>query len=276
MCTRRTSSLSIRFRRASISGPTRKWCKQTYAQNCLEALASLGKLDATFGAFYEQRRGYFSGLELASSADSTKTHWRSRVELEQVALEAAERGDMTTIESVAKELRDYKDRGEGNSVTSSVVKSRYECPVNLESPFPTDASVKARELGMVEHHFAAPSDVRAAIEVIYTHAWDPIPTSPELEHEGVLRTRVLAESKASPEFATEEFKVLGAQLIQQIFINSAGARYLPCISAETALVEDFPEDDTADAPSKLLAASAFPIAVAWLLRRLNTRWCVRR
>jgi hypothetical protein len=71
----------------------------------LEGLTSLGKLDATFGAFYEQRRGYFSGLELASSADSTKTHSRSRVELEQVALEAAERGDMTTIESVAKELR---------------------------------------------------------------------------------------------------------------------------------------------------------------------------
>jgi hypothetical protein len=224
----------------------------------LETLASVGKVDTTFGAFYEQRRGYFSGLELASGADSTRTHSRSRVELEQLALEAAERGDITAIQRIAKELRDYKDGGEKTGTTSSVVKGRYECPLNLESPFPIDASARARELGMVEHHFAARPDVRAAIEVIYTHAWDPIPTSPELEHEGVLRTRVLAESKVSPEFATEEFKVLGAQLIQQIFINSGGARYLPSISAETALVEDFPENDTADAPSKLLSMLRLP------------------
>jgi hypothetical protein len=224
----------------------------------LEALTSLGKVDATFGAFYEQRRGYFSGLELASSADSTTTHSRSRVELEQLALEAAERGDITAIQSIAKELRDYKDGGENTGATSSVVKGRYECPLNLESPFPRNASAGARELGMVEHHFAALPDVRAAIELIYTHAWDPIPTSQELEHEGVLRTRVLAESKVPPEFATEEFKVLGAQFIQRIFINSGGARYLPCISAETALVEDFPENDTADAPSKLLSALSLP------------------
>jgi hypothetical protein len=224
----------------------------------LETLASLGKVDSTLGAFYEQRSGYFSGLELAGRADSGKARSRSRVELEQLALEAAERGDMTTIESVAKELRDYKDGGEKTGATSSVVKGRYECPLNLESPLPIDASARARELGMVEHHFAALPEVGAAIELIYTHAWDPIPTSPELEHEGVLRTRVLAESKVPPEFATEEFKVLGAQFIQQILINSGGARYLPRISGETALVEDFPENDTADAPSKLLSALSLP------------------
>jgi hypothetical protein len=224
----------------------------------LQTLASLGKVDTGLQAFYEQRRGYFSGLELASSADSRKGPVRSRVELQQLALEAAERGDMTTIESVAKELRDYKDGGEKTGATSSVAKGRYECPLNLESPFPIDASARARELGLVEHHFAALPEVRSAIELIYTHAWDPIPTSPELEHEGVLRTRVLAESKVPPEFATEEFKVLGAQFIQQILINSGGARYLPRISGETALVEDFPENDTADAPSKLLSALSLP------------------
>jgi hypothetical protein len=37
------------------------------------------------------------------------------------------------------------------------------------------------------------SEVSGAVEVIYAHAWDPIPTNPELEREGVLRTEVLAE-----------------------------------------------------------------------------------
>src|SRR5215831_20259097 len=59
----------------------------------LQTLTSLAKVDATFGAFYEERRAYFSGLELASSADSGKARSRSRRELEQLALEAAERGD---------------------------------------------------------------------------------------------------------------------------------------------------------------------------------------
>jgi hypothetical protein len=224
----------------------------------LEALTSLEKLDTTFGAFYEQRRGYFSGLELASSADPTKTRSRSRADLEQLALEAAERGDMTTIESVAKELRDYKDGGEKNSAASSVVKGRYECPLDLERPFPTQASARARELGLVEVQAPALSELSGAVEVIYAHAWDPIPTTPELEHEGVLRTEVLAESKVPAQFVTEEYKVLAGQFIQQIFINSGGARYLPRISAETALVEDFPENETADGPSKLLAALKLP------------------
>jgi hypothetical protein len=48
--------------------------------------------------------------------------------------------------------------------------------------------------------------------------------------------------------------VLAGQFIQQIFINSGGARYLPPISAETVLYEDFAENEAADAPSKLLAA----------------------
>jgi hypothetical protein len=53
-------------------------------------------------------------------------------------------------------------------------------------------------------------------------------------------------------------KVLAGQFIQQIFINSGGARYLPRISAETALVEDFAETEAADAPSKLLEALRLP------------------
>jgi hypothetical protein len=239
-------------------GPHAQAMQSGLRAQLLETLTSLGKVDATFGAFYEQRRGYFSGLELASSTDSTKTHSRSRLELEQLALEAAERGDITAIQSIAKELRDYKDGGEKTGATSSVAKGRYECPLDLESPFPTDVSARAQELGMAEHHFAARSEMRAAVEVIYTHAWDPIPTAPELEHEGVLRTQVLAESKFPAQFLTEEFKVLGAQFIQQIFVNSGGARYLPCISAETALIEDFPETEAADAPSKLLEALRLP------------------
>jgi hypothetical protein len=222
-------------------------------------LASLAKGDTVLGAFYEKRRGYFSGLEIAAAATSEKSSERSRAQLEQLALEAAERGDIAAVQSLAKELQHYKDEDRKDSFRSEPsAKNRYACPASLESPFPTEASARAREIGFVETHVPALPEVSAAVEVIHSHAWDPIPSTPELEHEGVLRTKVLAESKVPAQFITEEFKILAEQFIQQIFINSGGARYLPRISAETALIEDFAENEAADAPSKLVTALGLP------------------
>jgi hypothetical protein len=48
--------------------------------------------------------------------------------------------------------------------------------------------------------------------------------------------------------------VLAGQLVQQIFLNSGGARYLPPLAAETVLLENFAENESAEAPSKLLQA----------------------
>lgn len=221
----------------------------------LATLGSLAKKDTELGAFYEKRRGYFSGLEIAVTATSEKSSERSRAQLEQLALQAAERGDIAAVQRLAKELQNYKDDdGKDSFRSASSAKSLYACPVSLERPIPTEASARAREMGFVETHVPALPEVSDAVEVIHSHAWDPIPSSPELEHEGVLRTQVLAESKVPAQFITEEFKILAEQFIQQIFINSAGARYLPRISAETALVEDFAESEANDSPSKLLSA----------------------
>jgi len=67
------------------------------------------------------------------------------------------------------------------------------------------------------------------------------------------------ESQIPKEMVTEELRVLAGQFIQQIFINSGGARYLPRVSAETTLIEDFAENENADAPSKLLTALGLPL-----------------
>src|SRR4030095_4069212 len=53
---------------------------------------------------------------------------------------------------------------------------------------------------------------------------------------------------------TEDPRTLASQFIQQIFVNSGGARYLPPLAAETALIEDFAENESADAPSNILQA----------------------
>jgi hypothetical protein len=227
----------------------------------LDTLASLGKLDPSLGVSYEKRRGYFSSLELAGGGTtSQKTPQRNRAQLEQLAIEAAEKGDSAALQRLSKELRDWKESGAATvSTTASVAMTRYECPVDLAAPFAPDLISRARELGLAEAHTVPSSDIAAAREAIYTHVWQPSPANPDMEREGVIRAQAQAEVGLSGEFNSEEVRVLAGQFIQQIFVNSGGARYLPPLAAERTLIEDFAEDEAAaSAPSKVLEALRLP------------------
>jgi hypothetical protein len=222
----------------------------------IDALASLAKLDSGSSAFYEKRRSYFSGLEAKGAAVAQKGLQQDRAKAEQAALEAAERGDVAALQRLAKELRDWKESGSATTTAiAPVMLSRYECPIDLAAPFPPRVTERARDLGLVEVRSAPIAELATVREVIYSHADQPIPSDPDMEREGVLRSRAQAELQLPSELDVEESRVLAGQFIQQIFINSGGARYLPPLSAESVLFEDFAEDEAiADAPSKLLTA----------------------
>ena len=252
-------------------GPQSQANQPVLRTQLLDALASLGKNDSSLGAFYEKRRNYFSGLEVATTATSQSSQ-RDSAQLEQLALEAAERGDIAALRELAKQLRDREEHGAAEiSEGAPAPKGRYECPVNLDIPFAPDVGARARELGFAEAHVAAAlPEMRAAVEVIYTHAWKTSPSTPDMEREGALRSQALAESQIPKEMVTEELRVLAGQFIQQIFINSGGARYLPPVYAETMLIEDFAENEAAEAPSKLLAALGLPMRHGRTRREIET------
>ena len=221
----------------------------------MNTLASLAKLDTGSGAFYEKRRDYFSGLALASTTDSKKGAQRDRAQVEQLAMEAAERGDIAALQLLAKELQDWKETEvAATSGSAPVMLSRYECPVDLSAPFPPQVIERARELGLVDAHTAPFAELAKVREALYTHIDQPVPSDPAMEREGVLRARARAELELPAEFDSEQSRDLAGQFIQQIFLNSGGARYLPPFAAETVLLEDFAENESADAPSKLVAA----------------------
>jgi hypothetical protein len=227
----------------------------------LDTLASLVKLDSKLGAFYERRRGYFSSLELASATESQKKGTqRNRAQVEHLAVEAAEKGDVAALQRLTKELRDWKESGTAVVfTTASTVITRWECPVDLAIAFAPDVISRGRELGLAEVQTAPQAEIAAVRQAIYTHVWQPSPANPDMEREGVIRARAQAELELPKELDSEEMRVLAGQFIQQIFINSGGARYLPPLSAETTLIEDFAEAEAAaDAPSKLLAALSLP------------------
>jgi hypothetical protein len=222
-----------------------------------DALTSLAKLDSAASAFYEKRRSYFSALEIKVEVAAQKGTQRDRKQVEQLAMEAAERGDTAALQRLAKELQDWKESGPVAAAAVSVplVLRRYECPVDLSAPFPPQVIERARELGLVEAHTVPMSELAKVREAIYIHVDQPVPSHPDMEREGVLRSRALAELGIPPELDTEDSRVLAGQFIQQIFVNSGGARYLPPLTVESVLWEDFAENEsTADQPSKLLTA----------------------
>jgi hypothetical protein len=241
-------------------GPQAEAKQPELRNRLLETLASLAKLDPSFGSSYQKRRRYFSGLQLTSSTASQKTAQRDRAQTERLALEAAEKGDAAALQRLAQELRDWKESGTATaSVGASTVMTRYESPVDLAVSLEADIITRARELGLAEAQTAPEAEIAAVREAIYAHVWQPTPANPDLEREGVLRARALAEKNLPGQVASEDLKILAAQFVQQIFINSGGARYLPPLSAEKTLIEDFAETEAAaDAPSKLLQALGLP------------------
>jgi hypothetical protein len=241
-------------------GPQSEANQPAVRKQLMDTLASLGKLDPSFAASYEKRRNYFASLELAGAAASQKGSQRDRGQMERLAVEAAEKGDTATLQRLAKELRDWKESGTTTvSTSASVVMTRYACPVDLAMPFAPDVISRARELGLAEAHTVPIAEIAATREAIYTHVWQPSPSNPDMEREGVLRAQAQAEINLPEQILTEDVKVLFGQFVQQIFINSGGARYLPPLSAERTLIEDFAEEEAAaDAPSQLLAALGLP------------------
>ena len=221
-----------------------------------DALASLAKLDSAASAFYEKRRSYFAALELKSEVVAQKGPQRDRSEVERQAMEAAERGDAAALQRLAKELQEWKESAAGPAaVNAPVALGRYECPIDLAAPFSPQVIERARELGLVEAHTAPLAELAKVREAIYTHVDQPVPSNPDMEREGVLRSRALAEMGIPAELDTEDSRVLAGQFIQQIFVNSGGARYLPPLTAESVLWEDFAENEsTAGQPSKLVSA----------------------
>jgi hypothetical protein len=236
-------------------GPNPQADQPSQRARAIAVLEALAKLDSGSAAFYEKRRSYFSGLELASASASQEGPQRNRAQVERLAMEAAERGDVNALQRIAKELRDWKESGvAATSEKGPAILSRYECPVDLSVPFSPQVTERARELGLVEARTAPRAELAQVRDVIYTFVDQPVPSSPDMEREGVLRARAKAELEIPAGLDTEEARVLAGQFIQQIFLNSGGARYLPPLANETVLLEDFAENESANAPSKLLAA----------------------
>ena len=225
----------------------------------VETLAALGRLDPPLASFYESRRAFFAGLALGGKmADATVAAEQSTARIEQLAVQAAQLGDLAQLRRHAQELAARRAKeaaaapGAGAAPTPTV--SLVPCPVDLAAPFPESAVERARALGLAASRTELlPNGVRL-IEFVATRIWQAQLANGETEREGVVRAHAAVDDAGFPSEVTGPLKVLVGQFLQNAFVNSGGARHLPLLGAESALVEDFPEDAEAPATGELLTA----------------------
>jgi hypothetical protein len=231
-------------------------------ETLVDTLKRLAGADAPLAAFYESRRGFFAGLALASkSAAQATAAVQSSAEIEQLAVQAAQKGDMSQLRRYAQELaaRQAKEAAaaggaKSETQTPSVGRSTYQCPVDLAVPFSDEVAQRAQALGLAVARTEPTPQSAPLLEYVSAHMWQPNLTEAETEKEGAMRAESVVDEVGFPPEVSQQVKVLVGQFLRNPFINSGGARYQVLFNAEVVLIEDFPEDQEAPATGQLLSA----------------------
>jgi hypothetical protein len=228
----------------------------------VDKLKALAGVDAPLATFYESRRAFFAGFALLSKGSAAPTTSASGgAGLEQLAAQAAQQGDMAQLRRYARELL-ARQAQESASATAKpdtaaaapVDRAAYRCPVDLAAPFADEVVERARALGLAAARTEPLPQVAPLYDYVIARVWQPDLSGGETEQEGTMRLEAAVDQIGFPPDVSGPAKVLVGQFVRNPFINSGGARYLPLLSAEVVLIEDFPEDQEPPATGELLSA----------------------
>lgn len=228
-------------------------------------LKELAGRDAAMASFYESRGAFFAGFGLLSRRAATRTtssEATGSAELQQLATQAAQQGDMAQLRRYAQELLARQAHEKASDAAkaakpdtaAAVERSTYGCPVDLAVPFAAEVAERARALGLVVARSGPLAQTAPLFDYVIAHVWQANLAGPESEHEGAMRTAAVVDEAGFPKDVSESVKVLVGQFLRNPFVNSGGARYLPQFNAEEVLIEDFAEDQEPPASSELLSA----------------------
>jgi len=235
------------------------------------SLKMLARADTPRAHLYESRAAFFAGLKLASSDVAAAPS--SVQDLQQLAMQAAEQGDITQLRRYAQQL----SARQAKSAPAADLKSdtpptmaRAACPVDLSAPFTDEVVRRARALGLSVARAEPPPQSGVLFNYVTIHIWQPSLSDTHIANEGTIRAQALVDESGFPPELSGPLKVLVGQFLLNPFINSGGARYIPPFSAETVLVEEFPETQEAPATGELLSALGLGRRRALARREIET------
>ena len=235
------------------------------------SLKMLARADTPRAHLYESRAAFFAGLKLASSDIAAAPS--SVQDLQQLAMQAAEQGDITQLRRYAQQLSARQAKSapaaDPKSDTSPTM-TRAACPVDLSAPFTDEVVRRARALGLSVARAEPPPQSGVLFDYVTIHIWQPSLSDTHIANEGTIRAQALVDESGFPPELSGPLKVLVGQFLLNPFINSGGARYIPPFSAETVLVEEFPETQEAPATGELLSALGLGRRRALARREIET------
>jgi hypothetical protein len=231
-------------------------------------LAGLAKADPALAALYDARRAFFAGFVLGSTGPETAGGAEeSSARIEQLAVQAAQAGDLAQLRRHARDLAERQAKAPAAAAAPAAVASGFvPCPVDVGAPFPDAAVDRAHVLGLVAARAEATPHGARLVEFVTRRIWEARLSDAETEREGAVRADAAVDEAGFPPDVTGPLKVLVGQFLRNAFVNSGGARHIPLLAAEAALVEDFPEDEEAPAAGELLTA------LGLRRRRALSRW----
>ena len=217
-------------------------------QEIVANLTALGRTDAPNAVFYDARRAYFDGLALESRKGEAgkPTKARTVAEVEQLAVQAAQHGDIAQLRRYAQEILELGKAAPAPDATKSATAAAigaaaYRCPQDLAAALPPAATARAGALGLVVARTEPAAAAASLFDFVAARIWQP-DVAERAQSEGALRANVAVDELGLPPEVAENIKVLVAQFLTNPFVNSGGARFFPRFCAETVLLEDFPED----------------------------------
>jgi hypothetical protein len=212
----------------------------------VKQLTALEQTDAPWKEFYLGRRAALQALGLTTSEETTT---------EAVSLdprEAAERalktGDMKGLAKLAETLMAVVAPQKGRPVSHISTAPSTPAPerpsTDLLTDYSGDTLKGARRLGLAARRLES----RVELASLRRYVWNPLVA----DESGRIGAKRVPLPAGTPEAFRERFEML---MIHPI-VNSGGARHLPTLVAEDALVEDFPDPKEGEKPpaSELLAA----------------------
>jgi hypothetical protein len=221
------------------------------------ALDALATADADCAALYRARRDAMARLGGAGDGRTAAQPAATGAgDAEKRARQALEAGDADALRRAAEEML----RGTAPAAptaTGSPAGRTLTTASSLGTPFPPAAVERAVALGL-EPATAEPGAAAAAVaEFIQRNAWRASPATLAGARDGIVRVREAFQSGALPPELAEAAADVVAQFALQLYVNSAGLRFVPLpVAKEHVLVETFAEAE--ESPSALLEALGLP------------------
>jgi hypothetical protein len=225
-----------------IGAPRGKDVRSLHA-DAIDALDRLKAADAARTDLYATRQAAITALRPpTASAGSEK---KSAESDDQSLRLAAERGDAEQLRQLAEKMLSSTPASAQAAEGAAAPRKRFEAPATLVQPFPQASLERAGALGLESVQSQLVPNVAAAVrEFLDSYGWGP--ATPELgkAKDGVTQLRTLAkEHMDSPELAETAAETVSL-FATQVFINSAGLRYVPVpVDTESCLIEGFPEGE---------------------------------